>query len=229
MYYCFGDSITEGIPGVSYVKYLGKEFLNYGKGGDTTLGLYNRLKNFLNSQTVENIIIEIGTNDILLPFLYNYSPEWQKTVKKIIASGRIPSKNIEEFEKNYKNLLELLVDKNVLIINIPCIGEDLNNELNKKVDEYNKIIHKLCKDYPFKLVDFNSWQKSQLKTNSNKYFISKKPFKMVLDSIFVRSPKISNIVSKKRNLVTTIDGVHLNDNSARKLAELIKEKISSKW
>ncbi|MBB6063226.1 lysophospholipase L1-like esterase [Thermosipho japonicus] len=84
---------------MSYVKYLGKEFLNYGKGGDTTLGLYNRLKNFLNSQAVENIIIEIGTNDILLPFLYNYSPEWQKTVKKIIASGRIPSKNIEEFEK----------------------------------------------------------------------------------------------------------------------------------
>ncbi|WP_241229972.1 SGNH/GDSL hydrolase family protein [Thermosipho globiformans] len=93
MYYCFGASITEGIPGVSYVKYLGKEFLNYGKGRDTTLDLYNRLKNLLNSQTVENIIIEIGTNDILLPFLYNYSPEWQKKLKKLLFQEEFPQKH----------------------------------------------------------------------------------------------------------------------------------------
>jgi len=229
MYYCFGDSITEGKPGVSYVKYLGKIFYNLGRGGDTVINLTSRLKKIMLNHPIERLVIQIGTNDILLPFLFNYSPAWQKTIKKIISTGRIPSKNKEKFEKNYNTLLELLNGRKVIIVNIPCIGENKNSKLNKKVDEYNAIIKKLCEEHSLKLVDFNSWQKSQIKNRNNKYFISKNPFKMILDSFFVRTPHISISVSKKRNLITTIDGVHLNDFGAKKLAELVKEKIYANW
>jgi lysophospholipase L1-like esterase len=225
MYYCFGDSITEGKPGVSYVKYLGKNFHNFGKGGDTVISLTLRLKAFMQNHYIENLIVQVGTNDVLLPFLSSYSPSWGKTVKKIFYTGRIPSKNKNEFEKKFRDLIEFISGKNVIVINIPIIGENKNSELNKKVDEYNDIINNLCKEYSIKLVDFNSWQKSQIIYENKNYFISKNPFKMIMDSIFVRTPKISLLVSKRRDLSVTVDGVHLNAFSAKKLAELIKKNI----
>ena len=42
-----GDSITEGVPGVSYVELIKKETtyecINRGKGGDTVSSLYRRV------------------------------------------------------------------------------------------------------------------------------------------------------------------------------------------
>jgi lysophospholipase L1-like esterase len=213
---CFGDSITEGKPGVSYVKYL--DGINFGLGGDTVLNLTKRL-DALNFEKYDELVIEIGTNDILLPFLRSYSKMWERSIESIIKSGRVPSETKDEFENNYEKMINKVKHKKVYVVSIPMIGEILNSDLNKKVHEYNEIIIKMCKRYNVKYIDFNSWQKEVVK-NSNT-FISKNPFGMVLDSIFVRTPLISKITSKMRNLVTTIDGVHLNDYGAYNLAKMI--------
>lgn len=44
----FGDSLTEGSPGVSYFDILkdklpNENLLNFGKGGDTVISLYKRI------------------------------------------------------------------------------------------------------------------------------------------------------------------------------------------
>jgi hypothetical protein len=44
----YGDSLTEGRAGVSYINLLqpllpGHELLNYGRGGDTVISLYHRI------------------------------------------------------------------------------------------------------------------------------------------------------------------------------------------
>ena len=67
----FGDSLTEGIPGVSYYNIL-KEKLpqhnlgNCGKGGDTVISLLRRIKKMNISQTYDIAFLWIGTNDVLV-------------------------------------------------------------------------------------------------------------------------------------------------------------------
>lgn len=129
-----GDSITEGVPGVSFFKYLNKniETKKKGLGGDAVIGLKSRItyddkdKNYV-------YIIQIGTNDLLLPFLKRHSSKWKNQINRIIKSGRIPCSDEDQFKQEYQGLVLQMKDKNksFLTINIPCIGEDLNSPLKK--------------------------------------------------------------------------------------------------
>lgn len=80
---CFGDSITEGRPGVTYLRYLdgAEKYYNMGLSGDTLLGLSKRVDQFRNNSVCNEFIIAIGCNDIMLPFLHDYSPKWTAVVK----------------------------------------------------------------------------------------------------------------------------------------------------
>lgn len=222
---CFGDSITAGQPGQSYLGYLNpaKKYKNLGKGGDTLIGLSNRVDNFLLNSTCCDFTIEIGVNDILLPFLRNCSTSWKKAVDRLENQGSIPSSKIEDFMEVYERLIYKLSGKRLKVISIPCIGENLENELNQKVDEYNKAIKLLCDRNNIIFIDFNSFQKEILK-NSKKvsdYLICRKYYTVILDALLTTYLPLSDWVSKKRNLLLTIDGVHLNKIGARGLASLI--------
>lgn len=224
---CFGDSITVGSPGKSYIKYLKnkKEYLNYGKGGDTLLGVANRIEKYLLESSCDNFIIEIGANDILLPFLKNHSKKWIPVVDRKERLGSEITINKEDFIENYEKLLCLLKDKQIKIVTIPCLGENLESELNKKVDEYNQVIKMLCNKYNIKLIDFNLWQKQIIKSSGSfsNYFIQKNPFDVMLDSLLTTYINFTTLISKKRNLLLTVDGVHLNKDGAKGLACLIEK------
>lgn len=230
MHICYGDSITKGVPGVSFVKYLSDNYQveNKGLGGDTLIGLKNRIF-FNNKENNDYYIIQIGTNDLLLPFLKNRSPMWSKQVEKIVKSGRIPCQGEDQFRSEYKNLAIHMKEeaKKFKAISIPCIGEDLNSSLNEKVDKYNDIIKEVSLKHGFDYIDFNSWQKRKIlkfQSESN-YFIPEQPYKMIIDSIMTSILPISNYLSLKRGLITTIDGCHLNNRGAKGLAVLIEEKL----
>ncbi len=224
---CFGDSITVGSPGKSYIKYLKNknEYLNYGKGGDTLLGVTNRIEKFLLDSSCNKFIIEIGANDILLPFLKNHSKKWIPVVNSKERLGSIITVNKEDFIKNYEKLLCLLKDKEIKVVTMPCLGENLESQLNKKVDEYNEIIKNLCSNYRINLIDFNLWQKQIIKSRGNysNYFIKKNPFYVTLDSLLTTYLNFTSLISKKRNLILTVDGVHLNEYAAKGLANLIEK------
>ncbi len=230
MHIFYGDSITEGVPGVSFVKYINKNIKtkNKGFGGDTIIGLKSRIT-YDEINKNDSYVIQIGTNDLLLPFLKNHSTSWNNQVRKVIKSGRIPCEGEDQFKQEYEDLILELEDKKVsfLIINIPCIGEDINSSLNKEVDKYNNIIKELASKWEFVYVDYNNWQKEVLSRfhSDNKYFIPKQPHKMMLDSFLTSTFPISNYLSSKRKLVLTTDGCHLNDKGAKGLAVLVEEKL----
>jgi lysophospholipase L1-like esterase len=226
---CIGDSITAGNPGVSYVQYLKqRKCKKHGIGGDTILGLSNRINSIVKKDSYSTYIIEIGANDILLPFLLKYSESWQKAVKKIIARGIIPSSNVDNFIAEYQRLLIYLQNFKIKIIavSIPCLGEKLEGELNLKVNEYNRCIKKLCKELNVVYVDFNAWQKETIEKYyiGSAYFIYRNFYKIMVDSL-ITTLGFSKYISSKRNLIVTIDGVHLNHIGARALANLIDESI----
>ena len=231
MYYCYGDSITKGSPGVSYLRYMQNRhsYVNLGLGGETLIGLIDRIDRRLKDTNVLDLIIQIGTNDILLPFLMRHSEKWIKQVGHIMNRGSLPCRDVYHFEETYtvfiKNLISL--NKKMILINIPCIGEDTSSDVNKKVDLYNSVIHKLAADFGSGYVDFNGWQKSILDKNKKEdpYFISKEPFDIIMDVILTKAKPLRKSMSTKRDLVLTVDGCHLNDTGAKGLAALIESHI----
>ena len=112
-------------------------------------------------------------------------------------------------------------------VSIPCIGENIGSSLNRAAGEYNLRIKELCGIYGIEYIDFNHWQKEILikKTPTSDYFIHKTHYKIVMDS-FLTGRGFSDIISRKRGLALTMDGVHLNYRGARGLASLIDQRFA---
>lgn len=229
---CFGDSITEGRPGVTYLRYLdgAEKYYNMGLSGDTLLGLSKRVDQFRNNSVCDEFIIAIGCNDIMLPFLHDYSPKWTAVVDGLIDRGSRPLPRSADFIAEYEKLLSKLADKKVIVVSIPCIGENLKNELNARVDEYNGHLKKLCEKHGVYYVDFNGWQKEVIKSSGfeSDYFMPKDTNHVKLDVLTTTFLGLSTMISNKRKLTVTVDGVHLNKQGAKGLANLInKTKAAS--
>ncbi len=67
----YGDSLTEGRAGVSYVNYLQQllpehEILNYGYGGDTVISLYRHVVRQKLDHPVDLSFVFVGVNDVLV-------------------------------------------------------------------------------------------------------------------------------------------------------------------
>ncbi|MBU1339511.1 MAG: SGNH/GDSL hydrolase family protein [Acidobacteria bacterium] len=66
----FGDSLTAGVPGASFFQLVrerlpGDELINYGKGGDTVISLYRRVRR-LPVERMDIAFLWIGVNDVLV-------------------------------------------------------------------------------------------------------------------------------------------------------------------
>ncbi|MFA5603368.1 MAG: GDSL-type esterase/lipase family protein [Bacilli bacterium] len=228
---CFGDSITKGHPGITYLKYFNnkKKYKNYGLSGDTLLGMHNRLNKFLNSNKVNNtegILIGIGANDVIQPYLNNYSWLWKIRVKMLLKRGSVPCYSNSQFKDEYTNMVKTLKNSNkfFVIFSIPYL-ETNEHLLNEKIKEYNKIIKRICLDFNVPFIDYYSWQeqeKNKMK-NTNYSFMSKNPLLVGADTALTSYFQLADHISNKRNLGLTIDGCHLNHHSAKGLARMIEE------
>ncbi len=220
-----GDSITLGKPGLSYIQFLKNyEIDNYGKAGDTIIGIYNRLKS-IDLCDHDYIFIEGGGNDILLPLFYEERPLWRKVIDNIINSGSIPSSDIYEYISTWQDIIKYLKadgSKNIIVISNPILGENINNRYNKIVSDYNNELKKMCLKNSIKLIDFFSWQVENL--SGNPKLMTNTPVDVERDSA-INDIALIDELSQKRNYNLTIDGVHFNSISAQKLAELIEDNL----
>lgn len=235
MIYCFGDSITDGKPGITYIKYLASKnsCVNCGLGGDTVIGLTKRLKKKLNHSLDKSdyIILGIGTNDILLPHFEGYSVFWQNLVKDHIKRGSIPCSDINEFREKYRELLCYCkgITANILVFGLPCM-ETTENHLDEACGEYNRVIESLCREENIQYIDFRKWQMEQkaLLHNKGSYFLTadnKQAGHVLLDILLTTYMPFASRISIRRGLAVTVDGCHLNELSARGLAGLIDRNL----
>lgn len=109
---CIGDSLIYGNVGYSYVPFLSKNIVTINKGlnGDTLWGVSNRLKKIFNNHAndFDFVILGIGTNDTLLPYLKKLDFYW-----KFQMSIRCKIKNCIEDDLEFLSKFETLM--NVII------------------------------------------------------------------------------------------------------------------
>jgi len=212
----FGDSLTEGTPGISYFDIL-KEKLpqhnlaNCGKGGDTVISLHRRIKKMNIDKTYDIAFLWIGTNDILVHVSKKYP-----IIKTCCMQPWV--KNINDFSNRYQKLLKMISKnaKKIVVVSPAIIGEDVNNRWNKKLGELSLEIKKISSK--FKNVDYIDMHKE-----FTSFLSTKKPSKFILNGIFrdVISAWLFNIPeriekkSRERGLYLTLDGAHLNAAGAQ--------------
>lgn len=220
----YGDSLTEGIPGVGYYDILRKKLpdcklINRGKGGDTVISLYRRMKR-MDIKDYDISFVWIGTNDVLANVRKSYP------IMKVLA-GQIWIKTEEEFEEYFRKVIDLIENKSKKIFTIPpiFIGEDINNKWNKKLDNISKIIKHVSKEYDnIEFVDIRKKIYPKLKTKKTDY-IMKNPLKILMDYLRFKNPKKVDEKSELRSLQFTLDGVHLNSAGAKIVSDIFYKKI----
>lgn len=226
---CFGDSITKGSPGVSYVPLLEEygEVHNLGVGGDTLRGIAARIDRYLTEHSPDLLIIEAGTNDILHPYLSERTDRWRFVTEHSIAKRGEPCRTPEEFSSLYRGLLERLCGLQVIVVTIPCIGEDPDSPLNRRVDRYDDEIRQLCSSLKVPLADFHAREKQQLSSyaQNNPRILHEHPAYVIFDVLATRALPVSRYLSSRRDLLFTIDGVHLNSRGSQLLAETVTETM----
>ncbi len=220
---CFGDSLTEGKPGVSYIQYLTQhQGLNYGVGGESTQALLARLQAHTFKQAPLAVMF-IGTNDLYLPYLKEQGEAWNFVVDRVKQRGSVPASDVEHFAQLYEACIVLLLKKydRLILINIPCIGEDTNSSLNMSVQAYNQHILRLAQQYNLKLIDVFDQHQKRIEQASS--YLSPHPAWMMVDQVITKLKIGRQLLSKKRHLSVSVDGIHFNDDAAKQLAQLIEK------
>ena len=209
-----GDSITEGKIGVGYVDIIQQKFpefqcKNYGRGGDTISGIFMRLLKILKTPTekYDIIIIEAGHNDLFLPYV---KIKWNFTsIRKIT-----PINKIKDFYDNGLRAISLHTKAKIIVTTLSCLGEDLNNPINQQRRLVNSQIKEVGSKHGAYIADVSPVFDKILKKSISSYNLLNHPLNLPLD--YFRSKRINWVekISKKRGLLLTIDGGHLNSKGA---------------
>lgn len=224
----FGDSLTEGIPGISYLDILREKLphhtlVNAGKGGDTVISLHKRIKKMNLNKNYDIAFLWVGTNDILV-----HISKKNPIIKMCCMQPW--AKNINDFSDRYQKLLKMISKnaKKIFVVSPAIIGEDVNNRWNKKLGELSLEIKKISSK--FKNVDYIDMHKE-----FTSFLSTKKPSKFILDGIFrdVIAAWLFNIPervekkSRERGLYLTLDGAHLNAAGAQMVSNIFLECIKN--
>ncbi len=225
-----GDSLTAGLPGVSYWRFLHNKskLVNKGVGGDTLLGASNRLQKILNNHRyddADHYIIEIGTNDVLL---YTQNKR-SRFVKWIVSTrekthGCIPCKDIDGFAANYEKLIKSLLDRNkkISVIGLPYI-ESSRTKINEMMERYDSVVQSLCEKYQLPYLNLRQLELRCKGANTGSYYPRKSIWWSVADALFTSVLPLSMFISKRRGLAVTVDSTHLNKKTAKELAAAVEE------
>jgi len=209
-----GDSITEGKIGTGYVDIIQHKFPefqchNYGRGGDTLFGIFTRLFKILKTETerYDIIVIEAGHNDLFLPFV---KKKWKFTsVRKVT-----PLNKIKDLYNNGLRTLSLQSKAKIIITTLSCFGEDLSSPLNQKRRLVNDQIKEVGSKHGAYIADVSTHFDKILRKSISSYNLMNHPLNIVFD--YFRSKRMNKVekISRKRRLLLTIDGGHLNNKGA---------------
>ncbi len=192
------------------------DLINSGRGGDTVISLYQRIKKLSISETYDIAFLWVGVNDVFVHV------SWKFPITKLLFNQRW-TKNIDDFINRYQRLLETITynAKKTFVVSPSIIGEDIHNKWNKRLGELSVEIEALAAKY--ENVEYVDVRKDFISTLSSKKSSQFLPYRITVDIILaylLNGPKRVELKSKNRGLHLTLDGVHLNDVGAHMVAKI---------
>ena len=223
----FGDSLTKGRPALSIIDLLQHKLpahtlINLGKNGDTVKSLYYRIQKTKITNDVDIVFLWIGTNDVLV-HLFKSSALFKTLMNQPWTN------TLTEFRTYYQKILEILSTKTKKICTIPpvFIGEDPDNQWNKKLKELSTIIRNVSDAFSNTMfIDLQAeFMKHTQKTTSS--YLPKTSIIPFLDGLQNRTVEKIDALSTSRGLQFTFDGVHLNSKGTQIVASAFFQAIQN--
>lgn len=132
------------------------------------------------------------------------------------------SKGLTQFEERYKDLLEYLKDKELLIIPPLLMGEDITNKWNISLTKYNDIIKELSKSYSnTSVIDVRTQFIKELADKTISKYMPMKLMGLFKDVNSLKTTEQVDNKSKERGLHLMLDGIHINSKAARIISDMI--------
>jgi lysophospholipase L1-like esterase len=222
----FGDSLTSGVPGCSYIAILRERFpddglLNFGKGNDTVVSLYRRILSMRFDKPFDMAFLWIGVNDVLWTDRRPY-----RAFHTLLAQRR--ARDRDEFGAYFRATLGLLCDRAGRVIVVPPVlkGEDLDNPWNRRLRELARLIEDITAECDAaEFLDLQTAFARELPARPGRERIPRNPLRVVLDALTLRTDGQIDAKAAERGLRLTLDGVHLNSAGAKLVAEEFKAVI----
>ena len=222
----YGDSLTKGIPGLSYFQMLEErlpehELMNYGKGGDTVISLYRRIERREIHGPVDIAFLWVGVNDVLAKVTFTHS-----MLKRLMRQPR--AKDHIEIRDYYDRTLKLLRQKatHILTVSPLLIGEDLSNPWNRELAELREIVASASSCFSnVQYIDLRSSFSKELAGRTISGYVPNSILRIARDTFTLRSPAQVDTAASRRGLYLTLDGVHLNSAGAEIVTESFREMV----
>ena len=116
------------------------------------------------------------------------------------------------------------------MITVPPLfmGEDMNNQWNKEIEELSRIIEKVSASYEnVEYLDLRKIIFPKLVDQNVSEYLPESATRVALDVILLKQTEQIDKKSSERGLIFTLDGVHLNSRGAELVAEIFMETIKS--
>jgi lysophospholipase L1-like esterase len=215
----FGDSLTSGAPGSSYVAVLGERFpddtlLNFGKGNDTVVSLVRRISAMQFDEPLDMAFLWIGVNDVPQTDRWSY-----RAFHTLLMQRR--ARDRSEFEACFRAALDSLCAKARRVVVAPPVlkGEDLENSTNQRLGDLAGSLKEItggCERAEF--LDLRAVFVQELLARPGCERVPGNPFRVLLDVLTLRTDEQIDAKAAGRGLRLTLDGIHLNSVGARLVA-----------
>lgn len=228
---CAGDSLTHGQLSSNYIALLENRFqsenyafVNAGINGDLTYNVLQRLDEIIECNP-DVVTLLIGSNDINATYSIKLADLYRKQKKiPVTPSLEWSSANVEEI---FKRLRDAGI-KNVAVLSIPMLGENIDSELNYRVEQYNLKISELANNYGVSYLPLYERLAEQLPSVNKPpaYKGSKMPILIAAFRAFVLK-QAWNTISDCNGTHFLTDHIHLNEKGANFIADLIEAYLKS--
>jgi lysophospholipase L1-like esterase len=212
----FGDSLTEGTWGVSYVDKAatampGHHFLNRGVNGDTSLNLYRRVTEDVIAERPDGVFVMVGVNDAVSAVSPITRP-YYRFVKRVPRGTVSPI----SFRENMRAILGRLQVAHIKTW-VGLAPIEYNPEQVAVMREMNKNATEICVEMNVPVLDLMAHL-----TPAN--IPVRRPYNLSdygRNLLIALGWKHYDHWQKAGGFTYTYDGVHLTDAGAARMAELI--------
>ena len=163
---CFGDSLTEGAIGASYVDILRQRLpaavrvVNAGMNGDTTINLLRRYQRDVVPYRPDLVVILVGLNDLTTVYGWPSNRAYYRFVKRVPLALK-PAL----FARLYRRLIAGLrqrTDARLALCTLTTVGERLDDPFQVYVEAYSTVIRALAERERLPLIDLRGAFRSAL-------------------------------------------------------------------
>ncbi len=233
-----GDSITRGLSGYGYLRLLRGDFpdvemTNLGVGGDTLVGILRRLFAELERRgddAYDAVVLEAGHNDVIIPQLGAMGSLHRTLRRLLLLRGSVPTPEPDAFARTLADGVRRLRARfagPVIVTTLSCLGERLDAPPNVHRAALNRSIRAVAADHDLYLADVGrAFDDAVRGAEPSDFFLD--PFLgMLFDSLYSRTRRGVTALSRRRGLLLTIDGVHLNYAGATLYRDALREHLQA--